>query len=299
MTEHYQVAGVYGREANPFLNVAFHRVSWGAVFAGVAVTLVVQILLNLLGAGIGAGVVNPASSDNPSATAASITTGAWLIGSGIISAFVGGYVASRLSGRPIRSTGGLHGIITWATTTLVVVYLLTTSIGGLIGGAFSGLGSIVQGSGATVATVATAAAPSIAKVTDPMSGIEQSIRNATGGNDPAALRDAAIASVKAALTGDQAKAEEARTRAADAIAKAQNIPVDQARQQVAQYEQQYKEAAAQAKQSATEAAQTAAKAFSAAAIIAFAALIIGAIASWLGGLAGTTRVSREELAVMN
>lgn len=299
MTEHYSTAGIYGREANPLINVAFHRVSWGAVFAGVAVTLVVQILLNLLGAGIGAGVVNPASTDNPSATAASISTAAWLIGSGILAAFAGGYVASRLSGRPVRSTGGLHGLITWATTTLVVVYLLTTSIGGLIGGAFSGLGSIIQGSGATVATVATAAAPSIAKVTDPMAGIEQSIRTATGGNDPAALRDAAIASVKAALTGDQAKAEEARARAADAIAKAQNIPVDQARQQVAQYEQQYKDAAAQAKQSATEAAQTAAKAFSAGAIIAFAALVIGAIASWLGGLAGTTRVTREELAELH
>jgi len=297
MTEHYFAASAEGREANPLINAAFHRVSWGAVFAGVAVTLVVQILLNLLGAGIGAGVVNPASMDNPSATTASIATAAWLIGSGIIAAFAGGYVASRLSGRPVRSTGGLHGLIAWAATTLVVVYLLTTSIGGLIGGAFSGLGSVIQGSGATVATVASAAAPSIAKVSDPMSGIEQSIRNATGGNDPATLRDAAVASVKAALTGDQAKAEEARSRAADAIAKAQNIPVDQARQQVAQYEQQYKDAAAQAKQSATEAAQKAAKAFSAGAIIAFAALVVGAIASWLGGLAGTTRVSREELYV--
>ncbi len=128
-----------------------------------------------------------------------------------------------------------------------------------------------------------------------MASVEQSVRNATGGNDPAALRDAAVASVKAVLTGDQAKAEEARNRAADAIAKAQNIPVDQARQQVAQYEAQYKQAASQAKQSATEAAQTAAKAFSAAAIVAFVALVIGAIAAWLGGLAGTTRVTREEL----
>ncbi len=102
-----------------------------------------------------------------------------------------------------------------------------------------------------------------------MSGVEQNIRDASGGNDPAALRDAAVASVRAAITGDQAKAEEARNRAADAIAKAQNIPVDQAKQQVAQYEQQYKDAVAKAKQQATEAAQTAATAFSAAAILAF------------------------------
>jgi hypothetical protein len=41
--------------------------------------------------------------------------------------------------------------------------------------------------------------------------------------------DAATAAVRAAVTGDQAKAEEARERAAQAMAKAQNVPVEQAR----------------------------------------------------------------------
>jgi nickel-dependent lactate racemase len=127
-----------------------------------------------------------------------------------------------------------------------------------------------------------------------LAGIEQSIREASGGNDPATLRDAAVASVRAALTGDQAKAEEARNRAADAIAKAQNIPVDQAKQQVAGYEKQYTDAVAQAKQQATEAAQTAATAFSAGAILAFIALTVGAIAAWVGGSVGTVHASRDD-----
>jgi len=44
---------------------------------------------------------------------------------------------------------------------------------------------------------------------DPFSDIEQSVRSTTGGNDPAALRDAAVVTVRAAVTGDQQKAQEA------------------------------------------------------------------------------------------
>lgn len=288
------VAHIHSRDDNPHLNAALKKVSWGAVFAGVAVALVVQLLLNLLGAGIGAAVIDPGTSDNPSATTLSVSTAVWFVVSGLIASFIGGYIASRLSGRPVRSTGALHGVTSWAVTTLVVVYLLTTSVGALVGGVFSGLGGIVSSAGSTAATAATTAAPALATATDPMAGIEQNIRDASGGNDPAALRDAAVASVRAAITGDQSKAGEARNRAADAIAKAQNIPVDQAKQQVAQYEKQYTDAVAQAKQQATEAAQAAATAFSAGAILAFIALAVGAIAAWVGGAVGTTHVVRDE-----
>ncbi|MBN9982478.1 PhnA-like protein [Rhizobium laguerreae] len=288
------VAHIDTRDDNPYLNAALNKVSWGAVFAGVAVALVVQLLLNLLGAGIGAAAIDPASDDNPSATTLSLSTAIWFVVSGVIASFIGGYVSSRLSGRPVRSTGALHGVTSWAVTTLVVVYLLTSSIGVLVGGVFTGLGGILSSAGSTVATAATTAAPALATATDPMAGIEQNIRDLSGGNDPAALRDAAVASMRAALTGDQAKAEEARNRAADALAKAQNIPVEQAKQQVTQYEQQYKEAVAQAKQQATDAAQAAATAFSAGAILAFIALAVGAIAAWIGGAVGTTHVARDE-----
>ncbi|MBY3568981.1 PhnA-like protein [Rhizobium laguerreae] len=288
------VAHIHTRDDNPYLNAAFNKISWGAVFAGVAVALVVQLLLNLLGAGIGAAVIDPASDDNPSATTLSVSTAIWFVVSGVIASFIGGYVSSRLSGRPIRSTGALHGVTSWAVTTLIVIYLLTSSVGVLVGGVFNGLGGIVSSAGSTVASAATTAAPALATATDPMAGIEQNIRDLSGGNDPAALRDAAVASMRAALTGDQAKAEEARNRAADALAKAQNIPADQARQQVTQYEQQYQDAVAQAKQQATEAAQAAATAFSAGAILAFIALAVGAIAAWMGGAVGTTHIAGDE-----
>lgn len=267
---------------------AINKVSWGAVFAGVAIALAVQFLLNLLGVGIGAAVLDPATSDNPAASTFSIGGGIWFVVAGIVASFLGGYVASRLSGRPSTSTGGYHGLTTWAVTTLVVLYLLTTSVGALIGGAFNGLTSIVSGVGETAATAVTAAAPALADSTNPMAGIEQQIRSTTS-NDPQALQSAAVASVQALVTGDEATAEDARNRAAEAVARAQSIPVGQARTQVEEYEKAYRENVEAAKQQAIEAAQAATAAVSAGAILGFIALALGAIAAWFGGSYGTKR----------
>lgn len=274
----------YGVDAGS--TASLYKVSWGAIFAGVAVGLSTQFLLNLLGVGIGAAVIDPDLYDNPDASTFSIAGGLWFVVAGLIASLVGSHIASRLSGRPSNSTGGYQGLTTWAVTTLVVLYLLTTSVGALIGGAFSGLSSIVSGVGSTAATAVTEAAPAFATATDPMASVEQQVRDASGGNEPEALRNAAVSAVEAALTGDQTKAEDARNRAADAIAKAQNIPVEQARVQVDQYMKTYNDNVEAAKAQALEATQTATKAVSAGAILGFIVLLIGAIA-WFGGVFGT------------
>ena len=273
--------------ADPRLTATINKISWGAVFAGVVLALAAQFLLNLLGVGIGAAVLDPATSDNPTATSFSIVGGLWFVVSGIVASFIGAYAASRLSGRPSKSTGGFHGITSWAVTTLVILYLLTTSVGALVGGAFSGLSSVVGGVGKTAATVATTAAPAIAAATDPMADIERQIREASGGTDPQALQTAAVTAMKAVATGDRSKVEDAKARAADALAKAQNIPVDQARAKIDEYEANYRASIDQAKQQALEAAQTTTEMVSRGALLGFLALVLGLIAAWFGGVAGT------------
>src|SRR5918995_385385 len=169
--------------------------------------------------------------------------------------------------------------------------LVTPTVGGLVGGAYrtvtSALGNVTQAVGSTAQTAAQVAAPNLAGAADPFSSIEQSLRGATGGNDPAALRDAAVASVRAALTGNEQQAADARNRAAEAVARAQNIPVDQARTQEQQYEQQYRQTVDQARQQATAAADAASSAVSTAALFAAFGLILGAVAAWFGGRLGT------------
>ncbi len=270
---------------------ALNKISWGAIFAGVALALTAQFLLNLLGVGIGAAVLNPATADNPTATSFSIISALWFVVAGVVASFIGAYTASRLSGRPSESTGGFQGVTSWAVTTLVVLYLLTTSVGALVGGAFSGLSSVIGGVGQTAATAA-AAAPLLANAADPMSTIENQIRDSSGSStDPQSLQTTAVSAMRAVTTGDQSKVADAKTRAADALAKAQNIPVDQARAKVDEYEASYRDTAETAKQQALNAAQTAATVVSRGALLGFLALVLGCIAAWFGGVAGTKLVA--------
>jgi len=266
------------------------QISWGAVLAGVVVALVTQIVLNMLGIGIGAATLDPIAAESPSASSFSIGAGIWFALSSILAALAGGYAAGRLAGIPRESTAGWHGLTAWALTTLVIFYLLGSTVGGILGGAYRGvtntLGSVASAVGSTAETAAQIAAPSLSRITDPFSSIEESLRSATPGNDPATLRDAAIAAVRAAVTGDQQQAAEARERAAQVIARAQNISVEDARTQIQQYAQQYRQAVDQAKQQVTQAADAAAKTVSRAALLGAISLLLGGLAGWFGGRMG-------------
>jgi Skp family chaperone for outer membrane proteins len=267
--------------------VMLNRLAWGPVIAGAVVALVTQLILNMLALGVGMASLNPTGGDNPSVSTFSLAAALWYIASGIFASFAGGYIAGRLSGKPVESTAGLHGLTAWALTTLVIVYLLTTTVGGIAGGVLNTISSAVGGIGRTATTAAQTAVPALANASDPFGAIERQVREASGGNDPAALRDTAVSAMRAALTGDAAQQTEARERAAQALSRAQNISIEQARTQIGQYEQQYRRTAEEAKAKALQAADTAAKAVSRGSLVAALALLLGALAGWFGGRAGT------------
>lgn len=266
--------------------VLLNHVSWGAVFAGAVIALVCQFLLSLLGIGIGASTLHPATSGTPDAGTFSIVGAIWYAVTSLISAFIGGFVAARLSGRPLASNGGLHGLTTWAVTTIFLLYLLTTAIGGLLGGALSGISSVAGGLGNTVSTAAQTAAPALANTADPFNAIKNQITNATGGTNPQDLQNAAVEAVRAAVSGDPAQADQAREAAAQALAKSQNITIDQARTQIQQYQTQYENTVKSAQQQAIKVADATASATSTGALTGFVALVLGAIAAWFGGRLG-------------
>lgn len=124
--------------ANPFFGW-----TWSAVLAGMFTSLVVQILLTMLGLGIGLLAI-----DIPTASAAPAGTGwaafVWWAVSGIIAAFLGGAVAAANS--PDQSGLGRvgHALAAWAVATVVVVAaaammpMSATSIAGnLVGPSYS------------------------------------------------------------------------------------------------------------------------------------------------------------------
>lgn len=129
------------------------RISWGAVFAGALLALVIQLALSLLGLGIGLGTIDPLQEQNPMS---GLGTGAviWWVVTTLGSLYLGATVAARLAGVPRRTDSLLHGLLTWSVVTLLTFYLLTTAVGRIIGGVTGVAGRALSGVGSGVAAVA-------------------------------------------------------------------------------------------------------------------------------------------------
>ena len=280
--------GTFGADATALM---LHPMSWSAIIAGTLTALVCQLVFNLLGLGIGLSTVD-ANGSGASAKAFSVGAGLWIVLSAIATYAIGGYIAGRLSGKPLRSTAGYHGLVTWALTTVLVIFLLTSAAGSIIGGTLSAVTGAFGSAGHGVSSAVQAVAPQVsaqmdgdqlAKITDQLKA-----KANTPGN--AAARDDAIAAVKSALSSDPDQRQQANDQAAQAIAKLTNVPVDQARTQIQGYEDKYDQLVATAKQKGTDAANAAASAASKGALAASISLIVGALAAFFAGRFGAVRL---------
>ncbi|MCE7066650.1 hypothetical protein [Dyadobacter sp. CY326] len=136
------------------------RISWSAVFAGVLIALVVQMLLSLLGLGVGLSTIDAVEEQNPAA-GLGMGTAIWYIISSLVSLFIGGWIAGRLASAPRTFDGIIHGVLTWSLVTLLTIYFLTTTVGSIIGGAGRMLGGLVKSAGSAVASAAPGAADKV------------------------------------------------------------------------------------------------------------------------------------------
>lgn len=111
----------------------FHhkRIAWASIFAGFLVALGIQLLLSLLGIGIGMGAINPLRDHNPMA---GLGTGAllWWGITFLLSLFAGSWVSGRLSRTENRFETAIHGILTWVIFVLVNVYILSSAAGSVL-----------------------------------------------------------------------------------------------------------------------------------------------------------------------
>jgi len=112
----------------------FSVIRWGAVLAGVAVGVSLQLVLTLLGIASGLSLSSISSVEGP-ATGALVWAGLSML----IAALIGTYVAGRMSGLKRKTDGVLHGVVTWAVTTLLFIFLATSAGGSLLSGLFSSL----------------------------------------------------------------------------------------------------------------------------------------------------------------
>jgi hypothetical protein len=246
----------------------------------------VQLLLSLLGAGIGLGTVNTNAGTTPEASSLGIGAGVWWIVTTLISLAFGGFVAAWLAGIEERWDGILHGLIAWGIATLLTVYLLTSAAGSIIGGGFSALGSVASAAGSGVKEAAQPLAQAAGVTPDVLQQQVQSYLQPAN-PDPATMspQDAqkAVVTNLAAYAKGGADAAAAKERVINIMAAQQKVSHDQAAKQFEDAQAKLKQEKDQAVQAAKNAADASAAAASKTSFGAFAILLIGAVAAALGG----------------
>ena len=137
------------------------RISWGSVFAGLFVAVALQLMLSAFGVWAGFGLAKLTSLAAVRSAATGIAV--WIGISTLISLFVAGLVAARLS-NSVSMRGGLwHGLTMWGVGVTAMTALSLLGFSGLLGFGLSGTRAVAAipgigtnaGVGLTRATSAT------------------------------------------------------------------------------------------------------------------------------------------------
>jgi hypothetical protein len=158
--------------------------------------MIVYLIMTVLGTAIGTSLLSPMSKPDP-LHGFGFGSGVWVIVTTVLAVFVGSYYAGRCA--PVL--GWLHGLLSWAVMTLLVVYGMTS----LITGAVSTAGSVA----ATTAQVSATAADRSSTTPSVVDTAKQQLQ-------------AAVASAASAASSPQAEqtARETADTAARGVARA-------------------------------------------------------------------------------
>jgi hypothetical protein len=289
------------------------HISWGAIVAGVAIALVTMLALNMLGLALGAATINPATDATP--VEPGLGTGAmiWLAASNLISLFLGGYVAGRMSGLANDTDGAIHGLVTFGAVVLLGLTVATTTIGNIAN-------TVVNAAAATVSTVGQAAAEVAPEVADALNlrdttlqsiqaDVSTMFRNnangatavqtdATNANNTAnqtttntttvpGLDELELNRSVSSFLMNPSPTEEDRTNLVNMLVERTGVTQQEATEMVNRWETSFTELRTNVEEVARTVAQQAADTTAALAGAVFAALVIGAFAAGAGGMVGT------------
>ncbi len=120
----------------------FSAIRWTAILGGVIAGLGSYMLLALLGVAMGLTAIDPQAAEP--VRGVPVGMGIWTGLITLVAAFIGGYIAARMSGLARTSDGMLHGFMNWAATTVLFAFLATTAVSAVLGGTFAMLGQSLQ-----------------------------------------------------------------------------------------------------------------------------------------------------------
>jgi hypothetical protein len=268
------------------------RVSWGAIFAGVVIAVAIQLVLGILGTGIGLTMVDPVEGTTPGAAGFGIGAGLYWLVTTIVALGAGGYAAARVGGATDRFDALVHGLVVWGVTLILTLYLLTSAAGGIIGGAFRTVGAVAGAAGTGVG----AAAPRAAQIAGVDAGdVRQEaaayLSDAPG--DPAQMTpeqaQKEIAKQLPAMARGGNAGAQAEARIVDIVAAQRKISRPAAQAQVTRAKADVVKTKNDAVATAESAADTAADAAAGTSFIIVLALLVGAGAAGFGATAAARR----------
>ena len=274
---------------------------WGAIFAGAVAALALQIVLMMLGAGLGLAMYNPITDENP---LADFGTGAAVIQgiTAVISLWAGGWVAGRFLGRTGLKSGGLHGFMVWSLATVTAIVALSTGAGWALGDLSKIVGGGLSLAGKPVAA-AVGGATDLAK--DAMernrgmlgSFVEEGLSNPPAGKNAAdairAKREIGFAVTRFFTSTDQSSTAGNQQALVTLLVDNQGMTEANARKTVEGWTASYQKLKADldaakkaAEQRAREVAEKAATTLSILSLCYFGAFLLGAIFAIVGGKHG-------------
>ncbi|WP_323809918.1 PAS domain-containing protein [Sphingobium baderi] len=198
----------------------------------------------------------------------------------------------RVAGAHDRFDGLVHGLTIWGLTSILTVYLITSAVGGIIGGAFRTVGGVASTAGQSVG----AAAPVIARaasVDDIDIGNEAAAYLTSVPADPAAMSpqeaQKEVARQLPDLAAGGTKGAQAESRIVAIVAAQQRISAAEARQKVEAAKARFVAAKNDAVETAKTTVDTAAGGAAGTSFLVVLALIIGAASAGFGGIVGGRR----------
>lgn len=150
------------------------RISWGAVFAGLAIATALQITLTVLGAAIGLTAL-----DGPdSGKAFGIGAAVWALLVPLLTLYVGGATAGREANVRDRGDAFMHGALVWAMSVLLATWMIGSGASRVLGGTLSFAGNVT---GSAVSAAGQVASRSDLDPADAQRAANQARREGVGG----------------------------------------------------------------------------------------------------------------------
>lgn len=315
------VAPPVTEEVNVFpttvLPTRLRRISWGAVLAGTVIALMTMFAFNMLGLSIGAATINPVTEANPVSPSLDTTAMVWVAASNLISLFLGGLVAARMYGMGDQLDGVLHGLVTWGTTTLITILVLTTSVGNIVNGLTNAASQALTTAGQAISDVSPEVAQALNLQDNALQGIQnefnnlmvpaapvteananstenQPINSATTDTNNMTLEQVQVnAAIRDFLNIGEETTDSDRDNLATMLAENSTLSQQEARATVDRWEQAYTQFRQDAEETVRRVSGQLADAVTVFAGAVFAAMVAGAFAAGAGGAVGTEVLKNE------